>query len=67
MTMIRRFPLINVIRLGKDRRGQDVLEYALMVSFLALVAYGFLPQGYAPALSTVWSKVNNVLHTIGNA
>jgi len=53
-----------MLRLWADRKGQDLIEYALMTCFVTLVAYGFLPTGYAPALSNIWSKVSSVMCTL---
>lgn len=44
-------------RIGKDRRGQDLTEYAVLVCMVALVIYGWLPSNYAPALNVLWQKV----------
>ena len=60
--------LLNlVIRLRHDRRGQDLSEYALMLVLVSFIIYGWLPNNYTPALSTLWQRVKDVLCTIGGA
>lgn len=48
-------------RLGADRRGQDLIEYALLAGALAVVVAGFLPTNYTPALSTLWQRVTSAI------
>lgn len=47
------------LRLLNDRRGQDLIEYALMAGFVALAAGAIMP-GVATSISTVFSKVASV-------
>ncbi|MBI3683417.1 MAG: hypothetical protein HY235_23840 [Acidobacteria bacterium] len=47
--------------LWRDRRAQDLMEYALVCAGISIVVYAFLPQNYAPALSNVWSRVMCVM------
>ena len=54
-------------RLHRDRRGQDMIEYALMAGFFSLIAAGIFPNTYTPSLSTIWSKVGSVLSSIGGS
>ncbi len=44
-------------RLGKDARGQDMIEYALLAAAIAVVVAGFLPTTLMPSVSTIFSKV----------
>ena len=46
--------------LWKDRRGQDLIEYALMAGFVAVAAGAIMP-GIADSISTIFSKVTSVL------
>jgi Flp pilus assembly pilin Flp len=50
------------IRFGvwKDRRGQDLIEYALVVGFVATAASAILP-GLASNINSIFSKVNSVM------
>jgi pilus assembly protein Flp/PilA len=46
--------------LGRDPRGQDLIEYALMAGFVAVAAGALMPT-VATSISTVFSKVNSVM------
>ena len=55
--------LIQVVmrfRIWKDRRGQDLIEYALMAGFVA-VAAGAISPGIASSINVVFSKVNSIM------
>jgi Flp pilus assembly pilin Flp len=43
--------------LWKNRRGQDMIEYALMAATIAVTVYGFLPTTVMPAVSSIFSKI----------
>ena len=48
------------LKVWKDRRGQDLIEYALMAGFVAVAAGAIMP-GVATSLSQIFSKVASVL------
>ena len=48
------------LRIWRDTRGQDLIEYALMAGFVA-VAAGALMPGVSTSISTVFSKVASVM------
>ena len=56
----------RVIRLAvkwqiwKDRKGQDLIEYALMAGFVAVAAGAIMP-GVASSINIVFSKVNSLM------
>jgi len=52
--------LLLKLRALKDRRGQDLIEYALMAGFVAVAAGAVMP-GVASSISTIFSKVGSVL------
>jgi Flp pilus assembly pilin Flp len=52
--------LIMQLKIWKDRRGQDLIEYALMAGFVAVAAGAIMP-GVATSLSQIFSKVASVL------
>lgn len=59
--LIRKFiPLIVNFQIWKDRRGQDLIEYALMAGFVAVAAGAIMP-GVASSINIVFSKVNSVM------
>jgi len=43
-----------------DKRGQDLIEYALMAGFVAVAAGAIMP-GVSESISTVFSKVNSLM------
>ncbi|MDQ6676330.1 MAG: Flp family type IVb pilin [Acidobacteriota bacterium] len=48
------------LRIWRDSKGQDLIEYALMAGFVA-VAAGALMPGVSASISTVFSKVASVM------
>ncbi len=58
MTCIVR--LLVKAQIWKDRRGQDLIEYALMAGFVAVAAGAIMP-GVASSINIVFSKVNSMM------
>jgi pilus assembly protein Flp/PilA len=55
--------LITVIlklKIWKDNRGQDLIEYALMAGFVAVAAGAIMP-GVASSINIVFSQVNSLM------
>jgi Flp pilus assembly pilin Flp len=52
--------LILKLQVWKDKRGQDLIEYALMAGFVAVAAGAIMP-GVASSISTIFSKVASVM------
>ena len=50
-----------LLRIAVDRRGQDLIEYALITAFVAVAVAAFLPPTVAPAISNIFSKVSSLL------
>jgi pilus assembly protein Flp/PilA len=48
------------LRIMKDTRGQDLIEYALMAGFVAVAAGAIVPS-VASSISTIFGKVNTIL------
>ena len=48
------------MNLCRDNRGQDLIEYALMAGFVAVVAGAIMP-GVSSSISTIFSKVASVM------
>ena len=46
--------------LWRQRRGQDLIEYALMAGLVAVSAAAIMP-GFAVSISQIFSKANSVL------
>lgn len=49
----------SALRLWRDRRGQDMIEYALLAAAIAIVVAGFLPTTLMPSVSTIFSKISS--------
>jgi Flp pilus assembly pilin Flp len=46
--------------LWHDRRGQDLVEYALLVGFVGVAGGVFFPTQLMPEISVIFSKVNDL-------
>jgi Flp pilus assembly pilin Flp len=49
-----------LIRVWRDRRGQDLVEYALMAGFVAVAAGAIMP-GVSNSISMIFSSVASVM------
>lgn len=58
--------LIFRLKMWKDQRGQDLIEYALMAGFVAVAAGAIMP-GVATSISEIFSKVASVLSSANAA
>jgi Flp pilus assembly pilin Flp len=47
-------------RFWKEEEGQDLVEYSLLLAFIALAAVGLL-SGTRSTISGLWSNINNTL------
>lgn len=57
--------LINSVlklKIWKDTRGQDLIEYALMAGFVAVAAGAIMP-GVASSIAVIYSEVNSIMIT----
>ena len=52
----------SLMKLARDTRGQDLIEYALMVGFVAVAAGAFMPN-VAGSISSIFSQIASVLAT----
>ena len=52
-----------ILKLARDERGQDMVEYALLAGFIAVAAGAILPP-IADNISIIFSKMASV---VGNA
>ena len=57
--------LLLQLKIWKDRRGQDLIEYALMAGFVAVAAGAIMP-GVATSISTIFSKIASVMTNAAN-
>ena len=49
-----------VLRVARDEAAQDLVEYALLVGFIAVAAGAFLPN-VANGISTIFSKMSSLV------
>jgi Flp pilus assembly pilin Flp len=47
--------------LWRDQKGQDLIEYAMLVAAVVVVIAGFLPPTIMPAISTIFDKITTTL------
>ena len=52
--------LILRLKIWKETKGQDLIEYALMAGFVAVAAGAIMP-GVATSISTIFSKISSVM------
>jgi pilus assembly protein Flp/PilA len=52
--------LVWKLRIWKDTKGQDLIEYALMAGFVAVAAGAIMPN-VASSISTIFSKISSVM------
>jgi pilus assembly protein Flp/PilA len=57
--------LVLRLKIWKDTRGQDLIEYALMAGFVAVAAGAIMP-GVASSISTIFSKIASVMSNAAN-
>jgi Flp pilus assembly pilin Flp len=60
MTLLNR--TLVKLKIWRDRRGQDLIEYALMAGFVAVAAGAIMPN-VATSISTIFSQINSVMTT----
>jgi pilus assembly protein Flp/PilA len=56
--------LLN-LRIVKDTKGQDLIEYALMAGFVAVAAGAIMPN-VATSISTIFGKISGQLTNAAN-
>lgn len=54
------------LRIWRDTRGQDLIEYALMAGFVAVAAGAVMP-GISTQISTIFSKIESLLTTASSS
>jgi pilus assembly protein Flp/PilA len=58
--MTRITNLVLKLKVLKDTRGQDLIEYALMAGFVAVAAGAVMPT-VSTSISTIFSKISSVM------
>jgi len=51
---------VGLMKLAKETRGQDLIEYALMAGFVAVAAGAIMPS-VATSVSTIFSQISSVM------
>ena len=52
-------------KLAYDGKGQDLIEYAMLAGFMAVAAAAVMPSNIASTTSTIFSKLNGSLISVG--
>jgi len=58
--MTRITNMVLKLKVWKDTKGQDLIEYALMAGFVAVAAGAIMPH-VATSISTIFSKVASTM------
>jgi len=58
--------ILQWANIWRDRRAQDLIEYALMAGFVAVAAGAAFPP-VADSVSEIFSKVQSVMSSANNA
>lgn len=53
--------LSSIRDLRRDRRAQDLIEYALLAGFIAVAVAALFPSSIAPDISMIMSKISSIL------
>jgi Flp pilus assembly pilin Flp len=64
--MLQFIQRIARFRIWSDRRGQDLIEYALMAGFVAVAAGAIMP-GVASSINVIFSQVNSLMVTAASS
>jgi Flp pilus assembly pilin Flp len=64
MTSVLRWQMV-INQLWRDRRAQDLIEYSLAAGFVAVAASAFFPPSIAPAISSIWGRIVQILGQTG--
>ena len=57
--------LVRILKLIKDKKGQDLIEYALMAGFVAVAAGAIMPT-VSTNISVIFSKVSVSMSAAAN-
>ncbi len=55
---------IRIRLLRSDKRGQDMIEYALLAAAIVVLVFGALPSAYSESLSLIWSRVTEQMNRV---
>ena len=58
--MLKVIRLLVQLQIWSDRRGQDMIEYALIAALVTVLAVAIVP-GVSSSINVVFSKVNSIM------
>ena len=62
--MPARFRIAVLRRLGRDDRGQDLIEYALLIGLVALVAVTAVSEVGETIIDVFWSVIASAIPSV---
>lgn len=64
--MTRLLKLVVRYQIWKDKKGQDLIEYALMAGFVAVAAGAVMPN-IASQITTIFNRVESIMTAAASA
>jgi hypothetical protein len=64
--MNRLLKLAVLVQIWRDKKGQDLIEYALMAGFVAVAAGALMPN-IAAQISTIFNRVESIMTAAASA
>jgi Flp pilus assembly pilin Flp len=64
--MTRLLKLVVRYQIWKDKKGQDLIEYALMAGFVAVAAGALMPN-IAAQITTIFNRVQSIMTAAASA
>jgi Flp pilus assembly pilin Flp len=64
--MTRLLKLVVRYQIWKDKKGQDLIEYALMAGFVAVAAGALMPN-IAAQITTIFNRVESIMTAAATA
>jgi Flp pilus assembly pilin Flp len=56
----------SLIHFWQDESGQDLIEYSLLITFIAIACLAMIGAG-RPAVNAIWLGANTTITTAGSA
>ncbi len=53
---------MRLLEFWTDEQGQDLIEYSLIITFIAIACLAFLGAGH-PSVVRIWSAADNTLRS----
>jgi len=50
-----------ISKIANDRKGQDLVEYAMLAAFVAVAAGAIFPASLMPNISTIFSTIGSMM------